>query len=89
MSTATTTSNGRPTVLPLNMAGIPAELQSEVRWVNWRLEKRKNGKGEEKWTKTPRQVGNGRNAKSNDPATWSPFVARRSPCLEPRQAGAD
>jgi primase-polymerase (primpol)-like protein len=50
---------------------IPAEIRERDQWVNWRRERRRDGKG----TKVPyRADGMGR-ASSTDPATWSTFEA--------------
>ncbi len=67
------TNIAKPTTLSVNLDGIPPELKAERRWVAWRLVKRG-----QKWTKTPLQIANGRNAKSNDQSTWAPFASAAS-----------
>src|SRR5690625_8565 len=59
------------TVIPDN---IPAELKEIPRWCLWRYEL--NSK-RDRWTKVPYQV-NGRNASTNDPATFVSFDAVQS-----------
>lgn len=62
----------KPDVLPVDPAGIPAELTAARRWVLWRLEWKTNRDGTGKWDKVPKRI-DGRNAKSTDPATWDTF----------------
>ena len=57
----------RPTVLPVQLEGIPAELRALNRWVMWQLVQRKG-----RWTKMPKTV-NGAAASSTDSSTWSTF----------------
>lgn len=57
----------RPTVLPVQLLGIPAELRALNRWVMWQLVQRKG-----RWTKMPKTV-DGAAASSTDPSTWSTF----------------
>lgn len=57
----------RPTVLPVQLEGIPAELRALNRWVMWQLVQRKG-----RWTKMPKTV-DGAAASSTDPSTWSTF----------------
>src|SRR5262249_22495060 len=77
------THNGDLTHLP--PALLP--LTEQERWVIWDWELRKTKAGE-KWTKPPRQAGNPkRNAKSNDPATWSPYDAAVKAVLAGNSAG--
>lgn len=47
---------------------IPAGLRARPQWVNWKIEKNKNGKD----TKVPYQP-NGRKASTTSPRTWSNF----------------
>jgi len=49
------------------------ELQSQRRWLLWRLEPRKGAKPDEKPTKVPYQP-DGRRARANDPVTWSTYA---------------
>ena len=48
--------------------GIPKELQDRPQWICWKAEKRGG-----KLTKIPKDPKNKRNAKVNDPETWSDF----------------
>ena len=57
----------KPPVLPVDTAGIPDSLKQTPRWVLWRHD----WKGD-RWSKVPYQT-NGRQAKSNDPTTWSSY----------------
>ena len=50
-----------------------AELQSERRWLVWRLEMVRNNRGELCPTKVPYQL-NGAHASSTDPATWRTYA---------------
>src|SRR5215469_4410351 len=50
-----------------------AELQTQRRWVLWRLEMVRNTRGELVPTKVPYRVG-GAHASSTDPATWCTFA---------------
>lgn len=52
---------------------IPQELKELPHWVCWRLEKRKNKEGIEKDTKIPINPLTGKEAKTNDPQTWTNF----------------
>jgi len=56
-----------PPVTPWD--NVPEELKARRAWVCWRLETR-DGKP----TKVPKNPATGRNAKSNDPRTWSTFA---------------
>ena len=58
----------KPSVLPVNPAGIPAELKARPQWVAWRLEWKND-----KWGKPPINPRTGGYAKSNDPTTWATF----------------
>lgn len=62
----------RPVALPVKYANIPLSLTNLMRWVCWRyvLKRRKNGAPY--WTKVPYQPG-GREARTNDPSTWSSY----------------
>ena len=57
----------RPTVLPVQLEGIPAELRALNRWVMWQLVQRKG-----RWTKMPKTI-DGAAASSTDSSTWSTF----------------
>jgi hypothetical protein len=58
-------------------------LTEQKRWVVWDWELRKS-----KWTKPPRQAGDpSRNARSNDPATWSSYDTAVSAVLAGNAAG--
>jgi hypothetical protein len=52
---------------------IPQEMRDLPNWVCWRLEKRKNEKGEEKDSKPPVNPLTGMDAKTNNPQTWATF----------------
>jgi len=75
MSGATTEATGRtdpPAILPLIVENLPIDdLALYPHCVTWDLEWRegKNSKPGN-WTKVPKNPRTGRNAKSNDPATW-------------------
>jgi hypothetical protein len=59
----------KPTVLPVNCDGIPAELKERERWVLWRYVKKKG-----RWAKMPFQARcPGRLASTTDPKTWASF----------------
>ena len=47
---------------------IPAELTDYPQWVGWRYASRQG-----KWTKVPINPMTSREAKSNDPTTWTLF----------------
>ena len=51
-----------------NPENIPAELKKYPNWVVWKLRKRGD-----KWTKPPLNPKTGKDAKVNDPKTWSDF----------------
>jgi hypothetical protein len=57
----------------MSFGDIPQELKEQPTWVCWRLEKRKNKKGEEKDTKIPVNPLTGIEAKTNNPKTWTTF----------------
>ena len=57
----------RPSVLPVQLDGIPAELRAINRWVMWQLVQRKG-----RWTKMPKTI-NGAAASSTNASTWSTF----------------
>lgn len=75
--------NERPSALPVQPAGIPAELKALPRWVGWAhdWQPEKNAFIDPDtmgaWRKVPKQVHGGRkgpyNAKSDTPATWCTF----------------
>jgi hypothetical protein len=64
---ATSDPPSRPVAPPVKFDAIPAELREMARWVAWRYQwKPKEGK----WTKTPVNPHNGKNASSTNPTTW-------------------
>lgn len=63
-----------PVRVPVNPAGIPAELRALDQWVGWRIEWRADAKGERKPTKVPINLRTGRRAASDDPTTWATFA---------------
>jgi putative DNA primase/helicase len=69
----------RPRVLPTQVEHLPAVLRSRPQWVTWRHTWRHG-----KWTKIPWSPHTGREAKSNDPATWGSFE-RALQCHHQRQ----
>ena len=48
----------RPSVLPVQLNGIPQELKDIPRWVMWKLVQRSKPNGEKVWTKMPMTVDN-------------------------------
>jgi primase-polymerase (primpol)-like protein len=61
-----------PPTLPLIQENLPVEdLSPYPHCVTWALEWRKSENGKAGWTKVPKNALTGRNAKSNDPSTWS------------------
>lgn len=64
----TATTDAPPFTLPVRPAAIPAELKERPQWVGWKWEQRGD-----KWTKVPVNARTGRNAATNDPATWTDF----------------
>ena len=64
----------KPSVLPVNPDGIPADLKDAARWVLWKLAWKANKDGTGKWDKVPVTTA-GRGAKTNDPRTWGTFEA--------------
>jgi hypothetical protein len=69
-----TTPARKPDVLPVNPAGIPAELKAAARWVLWALTWKANKDGTGKWDKVPKTV-TCKHASSTNPATWGTFDA--------------
>jgi len=64
----------RPAALPVNVAGIPAALKAEPRWVAWRYDwQPHDGADTGRWTKIPYHPSGSR-SKSNDPSTWVSFA---------------
>src|SRR6516164_2561436 len=68
-------SPARPQPLPVIADGIPSILQSLPQWVCWRYVLRQDAAGKAKWTKVPVNAQTGRNAKVDDPGTWSTCAA--------------
>lgn len=69
--------DGPPPVPPIvfDAERAAAELRALTQWVLWRFEYRKSKDGDWELTKVPVSAATGRNAKSDDPATWSTFEA--------------
>lgn len=66
------TKQSPPATLPVIPDSIPAELRELPQWVTWKWLYKAGAK--KPWTKPPYCPGNPRrNAKSNDPKTWSNF----------------
>jgi hypothetical protein len=57
---------GRKLSAPVTVDSIPTEIRDIPHWVNWRIESR-NGKS----SKPPVNPRTGKNAKINDPSTWT------------------
>ena len=63
----------KPQALPVRFDSIPMELKRIPRWVMWKFVE--VGEGDTKrWSKLPSQP-NGQSARSNDPSTWTDFLA--------------
>jgi putative DNA primase/helicase len=62
--------NSKPQVLPVIKDNIPEDLKNREQWVVWKLVW--NSK-DRKYTKVPKNPTSGRNAKSNDPKTWTDY----------------
>ncbi len=62
-------STEKPTALAVTAAAIPEVLRQRQQWICWKYESSASG-----WAKVPKQVS-GRNARTNDPRTWSSFLA--------------
>ena len=62
----------RPSVLPVQLNGIPQELKDIPRWVMWKLVQRSKPNGEKVWTKMPMTVDNTA-ASSTNAATWASY----------------
>jgi len=58
--------------MTFNGENIPQELRDLPRWVGWKYGK---ARADGKRPKLPINASNGRDAKSNDPATWATFLA--------------
>ena len=62
--------NNKPQVLPIIKENIPEDLKKFEQWVVWKsVWKPKEGI----YTKVPKNPISGRNAKSNDPNTWTDY----------------
>ncbi len=68
-----TTRTPRPTIPPVHVGDIPAELRERPQWVAWRYEWQGR-----KWTKVPLDPRTGRKADTADPATWGTFAQARA-----------
>jgi putative DNA primase/helicase len=62
----------RPSVLPVKLENIPAELKTIDRWVMWRLVQKTKPNGEKVWTKVPFAV-DGSAGSSTNSTTWSTY----------------
>ena len=62
----------RPSVLPLQIEGIPQSLRAIPRWVLWRNVQRTKPNRQKVWAKLPMTV-DGSAASSTDPSTWTDF----------------
>jgi putative DNA primase/helicase len=60
-----------PTILPINLAGIPADLRRIPRWVCW--EWKQIPEARKPWTKPPVDPKSGRLASVTDSSTWGTF----------------
>ncbi len=69
----------KPSALPVDFDGIPEDLKTQRRWVNWRYKRVRDKKGAYKWTKPPYQARNLRlNAAVDDSSTWASFDEARA-----------
>jgi len=59
---------GKPVLLSLDSAAIPAELRDIPAWIGWRLVQRDG-----RWSKEPVTIHNGALAETDNPATWCNF----------------
>jgi hypothetical protein len=72
---AMTTPAKPASLAPLDPRSTPlAALIRDTRWVGWSWELRRTKDGRQKWTKPPRQPGNGY-ARNDTAATWASFDA--------------
>lgn len=62
----------KPTPLPVQLAQIPETLKTLERWILWRYIPKRKPNGDIHWAKVPYQAS-GREAKSNDPNTWTDY----------------
>ena len=62
----------KPTALPVQLDGIPAELKTINRWVMWKLVQRTKPNGDKVWAKMP-MTTDGAPASSVDPKTWANY----------------
>ena len=70
----------KPTALPVEAAGIPAELKARDQWVLWRHTWKKK---KQAWAKAPFQI-DGKPASSTNPKTWAAWNEVRGEfCLSP------
>ena len=71
----------KPQALPVRFDSIPMELKRIPRWVMWKFVE--VGEGDTKrWSKLPSQP-NGQSARSNDPSTWTDFLAVQQAYQQP------
>jgi putative DNA primase/helicase len=67
----------------MSLLKIPEELKAMPNWVGWKLEKKKNSRGVENWTKPPYDLksnGTLRHASTDDPSTWATFELADAEC---------
>jgi putative DNA primase/helicase len=57
---------------------IPEELRRLPQWVGWSYAPRADRQAQVRWTKVPLDLGTGRLARANDPATWVAFDVARA-----------
>lgn len=62
----------RPSVLPVQLEGIPQELRDIPRWVMWKLVQRSKPNGDKVWAKMPMTI-EGKAASSTNAATWTSY----------------
>lgn|SRR5215471_697404 len=68
--------------LSVNIEDIPVVLIPRPQWVSWRYERRHS-----QWTKLPKNPDTGKNARTDDPATWGAFEHALRSCQHHRMAG--
>lgn len=63
-----------PSILPLNVGAIPADLRALRAWIGWRLMLRTNPRTKNpRWTKEPINLHTGGLAETDNPNTWVDF----------------
>jgi putative DNA primase/helicase len=63
--------SGKPSVLPVNLEGIPESLKALPNWVDWKYIWEQWDV--ERWAKVPINLKTSQYAKPNDPSTWGTF----------------